>query len=190
MRQTSLVHIDEEQAEQYSFGKLSDPELARAEEHLLICEECRTLVQRQDAFVAAMQAGAVRLRAEKSLFPHNVSWLRLAAVAAALVMIAVFVQTLAKRKPAVFAIALTATRGAAAEVKAPAGVPLALQPDLTGLPPFNSYRLEMVDQSGRNVWKGTFPGLPATAETAGIYFVRISSPAGELLREYALVLTK
>ena len=63
-------------------------------------------------------------------------------------------------------------------------------PDLTGLPDASSYRLEIVDQTGRPVRQGTIaraqdgdrvPGL-----TAGPYFVRVYLPAGELLREYGL----
>jgi hypothetical protein len=65
-----------------------------------------------------------------------------------------------------------------------------LRPDLTGLAETSSYRLEIVDQTGRPVRQGTlaraqngivFPGLGA-----GQYFVRVYLSAGELLREYGL----
>ncbi len=44
----------------------------------------------------------------------------------------------------------------------------------------------MVDRNGKHVWGGMFPGGPAKASPAGIYFVRLYSPAGDLLREYGL----
>jgi hypothetical protein len=65
-----------------------------------------------------------------------------------------------------------------------------LHPDLTGLAEASSYRLEIVDLTGRPVRQGTLaraqkavkvPGL-----AAGLYFVRVYPPSGELQREYGL----
>jgi hypothetical protein len=68
----------------------------------------------------------------------------------------------------------------------PAGSPLALQPDLTGLPEASYYRLEMVDAVGNPVWSGTTKQTGAPALKAGEYYVRVYSPEGKLLREYGL----
>ncbi len=76
---------------------------------------------------------------------------------------------------------------------AAAGQPIALTLDLTGLPALSSYGLEIVDAAGRAVVQSAAvrsenslhanlgAGLPA-----GAYFVRVYTPARELLREYAL----
>jgi predicted anti-sigma-YlaC factor YlaD len=58
----SDCHFDEEACEQYSMGTLSDEEVERLEEHLLICEACRLRVAASDTFVAAMGHAAARLR--------------------------------------------------------------------------------------------------------------------------------
>jgi hypothetical protein len=73
---------------------------------------------------------------------------------------------------------------------APAGRPLALTPDLTGLTADSAYRLEIVDEKGARTWQGQFvPAQHAAAvpaQGAGPHFVRIYSSGGELLREYGL----
>ena len=76
---------------------------------------------------------------------------------------------------------------------APAGNPLALVLDLTGLQQLPKYKLEIVDAAGRPVFQSN--GAPrnnqlqaalAKGLTAGAYFVRVYALTGELLREYAL----
>jgi hypothetical protein len=189
MIQIGFVHLDEEVAEKYSLGTISDSEIPCIEEHLLICESCQHLVAQHDSFIAAIRAGAAQLRVEDEHAARRVIRLRVALAVVALVFVAVLGQNLTRKKPAPIAVALTVMRGTGVEVKAPSGVPLALQPDVTGLPSYPSYRLEMVDRSGKNVWKGAFPGGAVPSPAPGIYFIRIASPAGELLREYALEVT-
>jgi anti-sigma factor RsiW len=55
-------HIDNEIIEQYSSGDLSPYTAARVEEHLLVCELCQGDLEANDAYVAAMQAAAAKLR--------------------------------------------------------------------------------------------------------------------------------
>ena len=94
------------------------------------------------------------------------------------------------RTEAPIAISLTTVRGPAIEARAPAGRPLRLSPDLTGLPRSASYTMEVVDAVGHSVWKGEVTGSAPSASlpglAAGIYFARIQSPDGALLREYGL----
>jgi hypothetical protein len=63
-------------------------------------------------------------------------------------------------------------------------------PDLTGLVADASHRLEIVDQTGHAVWQGAFVQAQARIQvpglSAGLYFVRVYLPAGELRREYGL----
>jgi hypothetical protein len=85
---------------------------------------------------------------------------------------------------------LTAVRGAAPG-PAPAGYPLLLELDLTGLSEGRPFAGEVVDASGRRV--AEFPvGAPALlkALAPGGYFVRIYKSSGELLREYALTVKR
>ena len=90
----------------------------------------------------------------------------------------------------VVAVSLTALRSNGAGTGAPAGRELMLHPDLTGLAESSSYRLEIVDQTGRAVRQGTLgrtqAGVAVPGLGAGQYFVRVYLPAGELLREYGL----
>lgn len=89
-------------------------------------------------------------------------------------------------------VQLHATRGAGGEVEVEARRPLVLNLDPSGLPPFDSYKIEVADGAGHIVWRKAVPaqGPVIAAESAGlqpgIYFVRLYSPASELLREYGL----
>jgi len=73
----------------------------------------------------------------------------------------------------------------------PAGRPLLLELDLTGLSDGRPFAGEVVDAAGRRV--AEFPvGAPALvgALAPGGYFVRIYKSSGELLREYALTVKR
>jgi hypothetical protein len=88
------------------------------------------------------------------------------------------------------AVILETTRGAGGAAHAPGGIRLALEPDLSGIPVFGRYSLEIVDAAGTAVWQGVLPGEARRAVTPkrepGTYFVRVYSPSHELLREYGL----
>jgi hypothetical protein len=90
--------------------------------------------------------------------------------------------------PAV-AVMLDAARGAETPHAAPAS-PLDLRPDLSGLPPFDRYPIEIVDAQGGNRWEGELIAsvgtVRAPGRSAGTWFVRVYSPSRELLREYGL----
>jgi anti-sigma factor RsiW len=55
-------HLDGEEIENYSLGRLSEEELAPCEEHLLICEPCRRQVEASDAYIEAMRQAAAEIR--------------------------------------------------------------------------------------------------------------------------------
>ena len=45
-----------EVVERYVFGELAEPDLAPAEEHLLVCERCRQAVSEMDVFAPLMRS--------------------------------------------------------------------------------------------------------------------------------------
>jgi len=84
-------------------------------------------------------------------------------------------------------------RGTDTTAHGPSRRALLLQPDLQGLPSSPSYRIQVVDAVGSPVWQGNLatdaqppPSSMIPAQARGVYFVRVSLPSGQLLREYAL----
>jgi hypothetical protein len=171
---------------------MPEEEVARFEEHLLVCDLCQTRLAESDAYVSAIKAAA---RGRKPA-PRPRWILPVMAVAAALVVL-IWVGVRAGRlnapEPAA-AVVLAANRGALAH--APAGRTLLLVLDLEGLPESpRAFRLETVNSSRERVWQGSAPSgrtarvaVPALAP--GVYFVRVSAAHGELLREYGLEVVK
>ncbi len=178
-------HLDDRDIESYSLNNAADPELAQWEEHLLVCPACRAQVEAGDAYVRAMREAARLEQARESKRPKWSGVPRFALLlAAALVLAAIFLRPTPKAEP--FAVALFANRGGAVRAQAPEGVPLALQPDLEGLPSAVQYRMQVVDEWGKQIWKGAFPGSVVKPQASGVYFVRLYGQSGELLREYGL----
>ena len=196
-------HLQAEELEFYCLGGLTEVRCARLEEHLLLCEICRDRLTETESYVAVMRQASRQWSAEHveapaaaviAIRPWRESWPgRLAPmlVAALLVVCAAVWFGRHSRVPAPpFAIELTAVRGAAPG-PAPAGYPLLLELDLTGLSEGRPFAGEVVDASGRRV--AEFPvGAPALlkALAPGGYFVRIYKSSGELLREYALTVKR
>ena len=61
MRRYPNEHPDEESLEAYAIGTLRGIQLARLEEHLLICEGCQVRMQEVDSFVTAIREAAAHL---------------------------------------------------------------------------------------------------------------------------------
>ena len=195
MASESQSHMLAEEIERYSAGTASEGETERWDEHLLVCGECRQLVSEQDDYHAAMRSAARKLgSAAKERVPRSWRWfpvwLPATAALAVVVLCAALWLPRWNRTPAPFAVTLSTARGPAIAANAPARTPLSLTADLTGLPAQSSYRLEVVDAVGRRVWRGSVAGdarktaLPGLG--SGIYFARVYSPEGGLLREYEL----
>jgi hypothetical protein len=108
------------------------------------------------------------------------------------------------------AVPLVAFRGGEdlSGVHAPAATPLDLQADIADLPGAdlpgadlpgadppgaNAYRLEVVDVAGQPIWNQTIPASRGALSAhlpkglrAGVYWVRLYSRSGDLLREFSL----
>jgi anti-sigma factor RsiW len=55
-----MRHLSDDSLELYSLGRLTEPERTQAEEHLLMCDECRKRLEATDAYIAAMREGLRR----------------------------------------------------------------------------------------------------------------------------------
>jgi hypothetical protein len=202
MRPGDNRHLDDDELEQYSMGDLPESEADAFEEHLLVCEPCRLRLDETDAYTASMRSAAAEFRSRHGLAQSKpqrprLGALRLITAGAALAMLVVVIGWWSGSSDMAgppFAISLEATRGVAGSAWAPADTWLLVRLDLTGLLEFPSYRLQMVDASGGAVWQGTATAHDAKVESripqtkAGTYFIRVYSPAGELLREFGVTI--
>ncbi len=202
-------HPSEEDLERYSIGKLAEEQLASLEEHLLVCETCQERLSEVDAYVKAAQRAARKLKnAPPTFWQHQWAKLSLALwipapvwVAALAVAATVLVWTIPRwvfpGAVAPAAVMLRSIRGPAglSTNGAPAGKPLRLHWDETGLPAFSSYRVEIVNSSGRPVFETTVEAgktgsslLVGNPLRRGRYWVRLYAPPprAELLREFGL----
>lgn len=185
-------HIDTEELEKYSLGSVSTEQTAHIEEHLLTCEACHERLVEADEYSVALRLASQQVRRNERVaegsrwrFP---SWVPVLA-ACGLLLVVAGVSFIRQSGPIV-AVSLTAMRSSGAGSHAPAARELLLQPDLTGLAEDSSYRLEIVDHTGRTLRQGSFRrdqnGIKVAGLGAGQYFVRVYMRAGELLREYGL----
>jgi hypothetical protein len=194
-------HLEETELEQYSMATLSESSLEAFEEHLLSCDSCQDHLLEMEAYVNAMRSASPKLREARQPFWASLfRWPRPAWAAAfamgVLVLAVVRVWTVVQpSRTEMASVVLHSSRGieGLATTKAPAGKLLSLTVDLTELPAFPSFRMEIVSATGRPVWEAvahpenrritqrTTKGL-----SAGQYYVRLYVPGGALLREFSL----
>jgi len=201
VKQQIPKHPIDDELEQYCLGGLTEAGQERLEEHFLLCEACRGRLVETESFLAAMReagrqwrgehAGETGKDARRSWGPWRPNrMVPVFAVAALLVWAAVWTgrhSSAPARLP--FAVQLTAMRGGVTGGHAPAGRPLLLNLDSTGLGSLERLGGEIVDSSGSRVAQFR-AGQPPRIEPLppGAYFVRIRGTSGELLREYALTI--
>src|ERR1039457_843094 len=187
-------HVDAEDLERYSMGTSPPEATSFIEEHLLTCDSCRNRLRETDAYLLAMRTSSEQLRRDEKAAKRREwripAWFPvMATVACGIVLVVATPRFIRPPGPAV-AVSLTALRSDGAGNSAPSGRELMLRPDLTGLAEDSSYRLEIVDQTGHTVRQGTLTRAQNEIQVrglgAGLYFVRVYLPAGELLREYGL----
>jgi len=200
MTQPISDHVPEEELEQYCLGGLNEAKSSCLEEHLLLCEACRVRLTEAEEFVAAIREAGGRVCAQEGKesaasmaagrAAGGAPWMRqVAPVVLAGVLAVSGVVWYSHRSgvpaPSPVAIELTAVRGAAPG-QAPAGRPLLLKLDLTGLNDGQPFAGEVVDAAGKRVAQFPLNAPRLKALTAGSYFVRIYTSSGNLLREYSL----
>ena len=57
---TSQNHISEDELEEYSFGNISESELATVEEHLLWCHGCQDRLLVVEHYIKALRGACIR----------------------------------------------------------------------------------------------------------------------------------
>jgi hypothetical protein len=194
-------HPEETELEQYSMGTLFETRLELFEEHLLACNSCQDRLLEMEAYVNAMRSASPKARqVRKSPWADLFRWPRPAWMVtfalSAVVLVAARVWIVAPASRTEMAsVVLHSSRGieGLATTKAPAGKLLSLTVDLTELPAFDAYRLEIVERTGKQVWDavarpadGKITQATTTGLPAGQYYVRLYAPNRELLREFSL----
>ena len=194
-------HLEETELEQYSMGTLSEERLAAFEEHLLACCSCQDRLLEMETYVNAMRTASPKLRAARQPFwdglfrlPRPV-WLAASVMAMVASAVTLVWLVAPSTHTQIASVALQSSRGieGLAATKAPAGRLLSLTADLTELPAFPSYRMQIVNAVGTPVWEGVAhsDGRSLTQITnkslvTGQYYVRLYAPSGSLLREFSL----
>ena len=194
-------HLEEPELEEYSMGTLSEASLEAFEEHLLACDSCQDRLLEMEAYVNAMRSASPKLReARQPVWASLFKWPRPAFVAAfAMGVVVLAVARIWIVTPPLHtemaSVVLHSSRGieGLAASKAPRGKRLSLTVDLTELPAFPSYRMEIVGATGKPVWQavahpenGKIAQQTTNGFTAGQYYVRLFAPGGALLREFSL----
>jgi hypothetical protein len=189
---SSIQHITEEKLEQYHLQQLAEPAAEAVEEHLLVCEHCRTQLEELEVFTKTFRAVAPILGREDALAERGGlrEWLRrqfrnpIPALAfGAVAALALFVGPMAWRTgPAMGPVAVVQLEAIRANAfpEAPAGRPLQFGLELTGLAPSPSFRAEITNENGQSLFTQTVtPAGPAArlelAEglRAGRYWLRL-----------------
>jgi len=191
----SSLHEPDDQLELYALDRLPEDAMERVEEHVLICDHCRTRLDDIGEFAYTMRQSLLVTQTDQE--PAQRGWfhgwhLKVAlggALAFALLYV-VFVYR-SSHLPSLAPVAsltLSAVRGENAVAAPGREYDLTLRAASgTNLP------VDVVDAAGKVVWSGT-----AAAHTDGVrarvtkplqpgsYFVRLKSPSGELVHEYGL----
>jgi len=194
-------HLEEPELEEYSMGTLLEANLEAFEEHLLACDSCQDRLLEMEAYVNAMRSASPKLREVRQPFWADLfrrprpAWIAAFAMGVVVLGVARVWIVPPPARPEVASVILHSSRGidGLAIAKAPSGKLLSLIMDLTELPPFPSYTLEIVNATGKPVWHATAHpengkiSQPTTNRLpVGQYYVRLNAPGGALLREFSL----
>jgi hypothetical protein len=203
-------HATDDRLEQYCLGRVPAAELEELESHLLMCPACQDRLRDSEAYVRTIQQATAYVAAHRLA---RRSWWRawmdslfrsvpVTAIAGAAALALVWgvgpsLRDAPPPRPVTVAVDLTRGGGDGLRVHAPFRRPLVLRLDLTGLPPLDSYRVQIVDRQGQSVLESA--GRPDRGRLAmavsrslaqGSYWVRVYNPqaARTPLREFGLEL--
>jgi anti-sigma factor RsiW len=204
-------HPDDDIWEEYAFGRLGHHQEATVEEHLLVCEHCRSTLTETDQWVRGMKAATAgflenppkrtwrvlefdpgRLKPGRPAKFASAGTIALACVAA-LFWIGPL-GSVSEAGPVTVPLQSLRAGSEAAMNHAAAKHPLDLSISLGDVPSSPEYRLEVSTFWGKAVWSGVavkkdgaLSAHVARSLGAGIYWVRLYA-SSELLAEYGLKL--
>jgi hypothetical protein len=198
-------HPSEEVLEEYAFDRLPEAAKGTVEEHLLICVGCQESLSNVDQYIRLMKHSTARMPLQANGFSGPQTDARRMGAMVALMAAsmagatAVLAMMLATRHlaPSLTSdlVHLVALRGGDGDsmARTRSGGSLQLEIDLSDLPPSDTYRIELVNSYGQEAWSGG--GASAGGKLSihslwelktGVYWVRLYSNSGELLREFGL----
>ena len=203
MTDETSQHVVEAQLEAYVANSLPEAEVANIEEHLLFCESCQDQVESLERYNRAMRSAALRVTKEEQEAAvekrDRWAWLRTpfpvwaGAMAVLLLVVGIGVQQRDARPGPAVDVELQANRGPSLGT-APAGHALNLRLDNRGIEQAATYRVEIVDSQGKQLWTGTGTWQENEVRTTvsrafqvGTYYVRLLKQGEEPVREYQLV---
>lgn len=204
IRSVFHAHPSPASIEEYAFGRLGADEVNNLEEHLLLCDSCRTSLEETEQYQYVMRTALADYRPPEKrpgfvgrLFerPNRLVWASLASGAVAATLAATMMLPRHPPDPAPVTVTLVSFRGGQGNAmpEAPAKRPLDLALDAGGLPADGAYRIEVVNAQGDSAWNGaarlsrgklraSLPGILGQ----GVYWVRLYSSRQSLLYEYGL----
>jgi hypothetical protein len=206
--------LKEREIDDLIFVRLASDDELRCLAHLLCCGPCQERVEAEREFARATRNAAILLQQEElataSVAPKTASWAQRlagwfgapfstpwAAVAASvcvLVALGIYLP-LHRAADGGTEVLLQSERGipTPATVESAASGHLRLRIDISDVSPLSSYHLALVDSLGRVLESktvaptGASVSLPVERSLARArYWIRLSAPDGQLLREYAL----
>jgi hypothetical protein len=194
-------HPSPDELENCLLDRSSEEERQIVEEHLLVCDVCRDVLQDIHATTLARNWALEDLESDQSAPSRK--WVRFAiparayaGCAAALIALVSWTYIAQTGSPVVESrVSLTATRsgGASQSDFAVAGSRVTLNLDTTSLPSSGRYLIEVVDLAGTRVWDGEAAARNPTLTvrlpkpiSAGRYWVRLNDLKGTALREFEL----
>jgi hypothetical protein len=209
-------HPTEDQLEDYSLGRLVEPELGLVETHLFVCHSCQETLAETDEYVALMKSGLAE-SVKPAAIPWSSRWAdwgsrvadairfprpvpAFSAALAALSLAAMLSQSYTAGTAGDVEIPLRAVRGGLepARAQGPADTALRLNLQSNHLPANQEFQARIVDAAGRPAWSGSprydvRNGFVLRVEdrlSAGTYWVRLYDSQQKLLQEYGLELRR
>ena len=195
-------HPPEDVMEEYAFNRLAEEHCADLEEHLLICRRCQGRLARTDEYIQLIKQAAAQWQGQpRPKASSGAGWRSpfTAILGVGVVAVALALAIPHSWRPARESapVELVAFRGGAgtAMARARAGAATDIVIDATDLDHRHNLRVEVVDAGGRPVWSGQAAEAASGARIsarigarlrAGVYWIRLYSPDGELLREFGL----